>query len=582
MLVFPLLPAIADDWLTYYEKSNYTRTPRYKETINYCQKLANASSMIHYTTFGKSPQGRDLPLLIVDKNGNFTPETVRETDNVVFFIQAGIHSGEIDGKDAGLMLIRDIVIKKKLQSLLDHVTLLFCPIFNVDGHERFSPYSRINQNGPEEMGWRTTAQNLNLNRDFLKADAPEMQHWLTLYHSWLPEFFADCHVTDGADYQYVITYKIDQHGILDRDLVQWVENAYLKELKPAMKKSGFPLMEYVYLREWQNLLSGMITWASPPRFSDGYTALNNRPGLLVETHMFKDYKTRVSATYEILKHTLSILNHEYQNLIPLVKKADAYNGSKVFRENPFPITFKRSADSTMIQFKSYKIEQTESDLSGGVWYRYLEDTMTYTLPFFNKMEPDITVMLPEAYLVPPQWEDVLHRIRLHGIRYNQLKEKHQLEVYRYRFSNPEWREQPYEGRHTLTCDMEEVAEKYTYPAGTAVISMNQPRAKVIAHILEPKAPDSFVHWGFFDTIFEKKEYAEAYVMEERARLMLASDPKLEAEFESKMKADSSFASDPTAILNWFYMKSPYWDEEMNAYPVGRLYDQNVLNTLEFE
>jgi hypothetical protein len=130
--------------------------------------------------------------------------------------------------------------------------------------------------------------------------------------------------------------------------------------------------------------------------------------------------------------------------------------------------------------------------------------------------------------------------------------------------------------------MEEIIETSTFPKGTAVIFMNQPAAKVIAHMLEPKAPDSFVFWGFFDTIFEQKEYVEAYVMEERARLMLASDDELKAEFESKMLSEPLFADDPGAILNWFYRNSPYWDQNMNVYPVGKIYNTEVLKTLNFE
>ncbi len=202
----------ADDWTTFYERSDFKRTPSYEQTVTYCQRLADASPWVHYEAFGSSSQGRDLPLVVVDKNGAFTAADVRKSDNAVFLIQACIHAGESDGKDAGMMLIRDIAVRKQLESLLEHVTILFIPIFNVDGHMRFGPYNRANQNGPEEMGWRTTAVNLNLNRDYLKADTPEMRAWLAMYAEWLPEFFADCHVTDGADYQYAITYAAEVHG----------------------------------------------------------------------------------------------------------------------------------------------------------------------------------------------------------------------------------------------------------------------------------------------------------------------------------------------------------------------------------
>ena len=565
----------AQNLITDYEKSGYKKTPRYAETIEYCKKLAAASPFIRYTTFGVSPQGRDLPLLIVDKNARFTSSDVRKTDNVVFMIQAGIHSGEIDGKDAGFTLLRDIISYKDFFKLIDHVTILFIPIFNVDGHERFSAYSRANQNGPEEMGWRVTAQNYNLNRDYLKVDATEMQAWLKLYNEWLPEFFADCHVTDGADYQYTITYKIDQHGLLDPELIQWVQNAYLPPLKKSMANDNFPLIEYVWFKESHKVESGMLTWAAPPRFSDGYTAIQNRPGLLIETHMFKDYKSRVDATYSILKHSLEILNQEFLNLRSKISAVDKKTARPEFRVKPLALTYKMSDRPEYIDFLGYEYDVIKSDLTGGDWFRYHPNKLkTYRVPFYNKMEPVIKVQLPDAYIVPVEWTDVIERIELHGIKYLTLKDEKDLLVSTYKFTNPKWSAESYEGHQTVKFELTPIEVSRTFFPGSIVIDMNQRTAKVIANILEPQAADSYVYWGFFNTIFERKEYVESYVMEERARMMLAGDPELMHEFETKMQNDSSFANNSSAILMWFYEKSPYWDEFKDVYPVGRIFKQS--------
>ena len=580
VLLFSFSFSMTDDWQTYYEKSGFKETPRYDETIRYCKKLADASPYIQYLSFGTSPQGRDLPLLVVNKNGRFTASEVRKTDQLVFYIQAGIHSGEIDGKDAGLMLIRDLVIKNKFPHLLDHVTILFNPIFNVDGHERFGPYNRSNQNGPAEMGWRVTAQNLNLNRDYLKADAPEMQAMLRLYNKWLPEFFADCHVTDGADYQYVVTYKIEQHGIQDAAIIDWTQKKYLPPLHQKMQKSGFPIIEYVSFRKAHDLSSGMSTWATPPRLSDGYTAIQNRPGLLIETHMFKDYKTRVSGTYEILKHTLEILNEEYKTLRQKIMDADRRTASAAFRSKPLTVVYKPSPDSTMIDFRGFEYEKIKSDLSGGDWYRFHSDKpKTFRIPFFNKMEADVKVKLPEAYVIPVEWQQVIDRLALHGIRFKRLKKAAVIKVNSYKFHDVSWAKSPYEGRQTASFKLEPLTEERTFPAGSAVIDMNQRTAKVVANILEPQARDSFVYWGFFNAIFERKEYVESYVMEEYARMMLASDPQLKDGFDTKLKSDSTFAKNPGAILMWFYQHSPYWDKKINRYPVGKIMDRSLLESL---
>ena len=560
-------------WLTYYEKSGFKETPRYKQTVEYCEKLADASPWIKYVSFGISPQGRELPLLIVDRNGNFTPLKVHRSGNAVLLIEAGIHPGEIDGKDAGLMFIRDIAIYKKYEDLLDHVTILFIPIFNVDGHERFSQYNRINQNGPKEMGWRTTAQNLNLNRDFLKADTPEMKAWLKMFNEWLPDFFVDIHATDGADFQYVMTYGLETFGNMDDGLTAWAELEYLKVMEEDMEKAGYPIFPYVAFRRWHDPKSGLRSMLSTPRLSQGYSAIQNRIGFLIENHMLKDYKTRVSATYEALIITCKFLNKEYEKLIMLNKIADEYSAGSEFRSKKFPIDFRASNDSIMVDFKGFEYEVERSNLSGGNWFKYSDKPVDFKLPYFNDQKPVVEVDLPEAYIIPPEWINIIELLELHGIKYSQLDEPVVIPVQTYKFKNVSWRQLPYEGRHPVSFDYDEIFEEREFPAGSVVIDMNQRTARVIAHILEPKAPDSYLYWGFFDAIFEQKEYAESYVMESLARKMLAEDPELKKEFEQMKTNNPDFANNFWAILNWFYSKTPYWDQKKNVYPVGKIYDR---------
>ena len=570
------------DWQTFYEKSDYKETPHYQATIDYCKQLASNSPWIKYTIFGKSPQGRDLPLLIVDKKENFDSKSVKVSGNAVLLIQACIHPGEPDGKDAGLMLLRDIAISKKYEKLLDHVTILFIPIFNVDGHERFGPYNRINQNGPKEMGWRVTAQNLNLNRDFMKADAPEMQAWLKLFNEWLPDFTVDCHVTDGADYQYVLTYGLEIYGNMDKNLTDWTRDVYLKKIEKEMDKAHMPIFPYISFRQWHDPRSGLETGVAPPMLCSGYLSVQNRPGLLIETHMLKDYKTRVSATYELLKQTAIVLNDDYQNFKKTISVADEFAASREFRKQAFPLAFDQSyTDSTMVDFLGVEYTADTSDLSGGLWFKYSNDKpKTFKIPFFEHPQAKIFASLPEAYIIPPEWTSVIERLDNHGIKYSRLKEAQTIEVTTYKFSNPKWNERSFEGRHQLDVDLEEIKTKREYPAGSVVVDMNQRTARVIAHFLEPKANDSFVHWGFFDAVFEQKEYGETYVLETLARQLLAENPSLKMEFEEKKAKDPRFAKNSMAMLNWFYSKSPYWDQSLNMYPVGKISDRALVDKLQ--
>lgn len=332
----------AQDWATHYEQSDFKKTPSYAETLDYCKRLDAASPMAALISIGTSPQGKEIPMMIVDRDGLKDPVSIREKGRVITLIQACIHPGEPDGKDAAIILLRDMLINNKHRDLLEKSSILFIPIVNVDGHERFGPYNRINQNGPEEMGWRTNAQNLNLNRDFLKADAGEMQQWLKIYSTWLPEFFIDIHTTDGADFQYALTYDIEVFGTLDSGITRWLSNIYEPRITAKMKENGFPIFPYVQFRNWHDPRSGLRTGAAPPMISQGYAALQNRPALLIETHMLKDYKTRVDATIQMLTHTLFIINHQADNLKTLVEMADKSTAAPAFRKQPHPVSWNTS------------------------------------------------------------------------------------------------------------------------------------------------------------------------------------------------------------------------------------------------
>ncbi len=560
-----------DPWLTYYERSGYKRTPRYAETIAFCQRLAQASPWVRYTRFGVSPQGRDLPLVIVSKDGEFTPEQIRHSDKVVVLVQAGIHAGEIDGKDAGLMLIRDLAIRHKMPQLLERAILLFIPIFNVDGHERFGPYNRINQNGPEEMGWRVTAQNLNLNRDFLKADCPEIQAWLRVFNRYRPDLLMDIHVTDGADYQYVLTYGLETGVNVATPLREFNRQVLQPFLNLKMAEDGFPLSPYVALRDRNDLKRGLVNWVASPRFSNGYGAVQNRTFYLVENHMLKDYRTRVTATYHFLIHFLEAANRYAERIKQVVREADRLT-AKELPGHYLPLNFRTSfQDSTMINFLGVDYERIPSEISGSDWLVYHPDRLRlFRIPFFYRSVVTDSVRVPYVYLIPREWQLLLDRLALHGVVIHRLKRDTTLQVKSYRFKNVHWREQPYEGRHPVRFQTKEIEEERSYPAGTAVVFLNQRTNRVIVHLLEPRAPDSFVHWGFLDAIFEQKEYAEPRVLERLARQMLRNDPALAEEFRHKLETDSTFAHSPRERLYFFYRRSPYWDHKINLYPIGKI------------
>ena len=570
----------AQDWKTHYEQSDFKKTSSYTETLDYFNRLDAASPMAATIILGKSPQGREIPMMIIDRDGLKDPLAIRSKGRVITLIQACIHPGEPDGKDAALVLLRDMLISKKHRELLDKTSILFIPILNVDGHERFGPYNRINQNGPEQMGWRTNAHNLNLNRDFLKADAVEMQHWLRMYSNWLPDFFIDIHTTDGADFQYALTYDIEVYGNLDSGITRWLSNIYEPRITAKMKENGFPIFPYVQFRNWHDPRSGLRTGAAPPMISQGYAALQNRPALLIETHMLKDYKTRVNATIQMLIHTLFIINHQADNLKTLIEMADKSTAAPAFRKQPHPVSWKTSTtDSTMVDFYGFDYQVLKSDLTGGDWFVYDNARpIVMKLPFFNKSVPETTVLLPEAYIIPAEWTEVINRMKLHGIKMDILSEPAEITVKSYKFKDYEFRKTPNEGRHMVSTGLTESEEKRIFPAGSAIVATSQRTARVIAAILEPAASGSYVEWGFFNAVFEQKEYSETYVMEKMAREMLEKSPELRREFEAK-KSEPGFTGNQWTMLNWFYSKTPYWDQQFLKYPVGKITDSQELTRL---
>ncbi|HEX8774952.1 MAG TPA: M14 family metallopeptidase [Pyrinomonadaceae bacterium] len=577
-------PIVPPEWQTWSEKTHYRETPRYDETIAYSRKLDAASPLIRLESFGESGEGRSLPLLIAAEGETFTPEAARRAGKAVLLIQACIHAGEPDGKDAGLALLRDIAITKTRTGLLDHVVLLFIPIYNADGHERSSPYNRINQNGPAEMGWRATTAGLNLNRDYMKADAPETRAWLRLWANWSPDLFIDCHVTDGADYRYNITYQFEHHGNVHPSILTWERTAFEGRVVPATEAAGNLLSPYLEFRDNRDLSKGIDSFISTPRFSTGYTPIRNRPGILIETHMLKDYRSRVRGTYDLLRFTLEEVNRDPQALLRAVRQADEQTiseGQRYDASRPYPLAFELTDKATPFQLKAVESRTEMSDVSGTMRVVFGTKPLDLTVPLYDETRVTAEASTPLYYIVPPQWKDVIAVLSAHGLRLQRLIEAATIEVESYRFSDAKWAASPFEGRVMPTFKTQSVREKRVYPAGSVLVPLAQPAAHVAMHLLEPHAPDSLAAWGFFNTVFEQKEYGEDYVLEKLAREMMTKDEALRREFEQRLMTDPKFAASSRDRLRFFYERSPYWDPQLNLYPVGRIVSSLNLKLKDF-
>lgn len=566
---------ISKDWLTFFEKSNQLESPDYENTLKYFQKFTDSTPFVKIKPIGLTPQGRELKVIIVSKDKAFTPEQAKKTGKAILLIQNGIHPGEVEGKDACMLLLREILITKEKEHFLNNTILLIIPILNVDGHERISPFNRPNQSGPKKMGWRTNALNLNLNRDYLKAASTEIKSFLKLFNDWLPDFMIDNHTTNGADYQYHVTYGIETHQNIDRGLIGLIEKKYLPHLLQKVEDDGFIIGPYMEFKSG-TIESGIVDLPAPPRLSHGYCATQNRICLLVETHSLKPFANRVFSTKSMMEHTISFVNDNHKEIITLNGMADKQTIKNYLVDNKkFPLVLAGNGKFDKYLFKGFEWYDEYSEITGSTVRKYTNNPMEIEIPIFNKANSLKKITVPAAYLIPPQFSQVIEIINTHQIKFNLVKAKRILKVQRYKFEKVQFASRPYEGRQlpSFTCSaFNETAE---IEAGSLIVYTNQRALRVIVNLLEPEAPDSFVNWGFFNAFFERKEYAEAYVMEPYAKQMIKDDSLLRTEFYKKLNEDESFKNNSGKRLDFFYKRSPFYDKDENVYPILRLMGKKV-------
>lgn len=574
LLTASIMPASAADasLSTVAERSGFLKTGRYEEVVVLCDAFAKAyPDAVRCIDFGTSPEGRPMKALVASTSGALDAATARKRGLPVVLIQGGIHAGEIDGKDAGFLALREILEGKAAKGALDKLVWVFVPVFSVDGHERFGAWNRPNQRGPEQMGWRTTAQGYNLNRDYVKADAPEMQAMLALINEWDPLAEVDLHVTDGAKFEHDVSIQVEPVHAGDSELRK-VGRVWRDEVIADLTRQGsLPLPYYPSFAVSDDPTSGFDDGVPPPRFSHGYFWLRNRLGMLVETHSWKTYPVRVRITRNTVVSVLEQVAKHGRQWLQLAHQADA-RASKL-KGRPVPLTYAAGKESHLVDFRGYEYTRTPSEISGALMTRYDETKpQIWKIPLRDNLQPSLSVAAPGGgYLVPAAhaaW--VGAKLKLHGIDFRTLDARSGVAVESFRASETTPAAQPSEGHQRMAVKGEWKADKRDIGAGALFVPIAQPKSRLVMSLLEPLAPDSLVAWGEFNNAFERKEYMEDYVTEEVAREMLAKDPALKARFEKRIREDAAFAQNPQARLEFFYRLHSSWDERYNLYPVMRI------------
>ena len=554
------------------ERSGFKQTGRYDEVIALCDAFQSAyPQAVRCFTFGTTPEGRPMKAMAISTSGALDAKNAQARGLPVVLAQGGIHAGEIDGKDAGFWLVRDLLQGKAGAGLLDKTVLLFVPVFNVDGHENFRAWNRPNQRGPEQMGFRVTAQRYNLNRDYVKADSPEMQAMLGLIHQWDPLAMLDLHVTDGAKFQHDISITGEPTNSGDEALRE-AGNALQDGIIAMLATQGSkPVGFYPSFVDEDDPTSGFIHGVSTPRFSNGYFPLRNRLAILVETHSWRTYPERVRSTYNTVLDALELTAANGTRWLQLARDADAR--AATLGGQAIPLDYKATDKVRTIDFLGYAYTRTPSEISGGTMTRYDETTpQVWKIPLRDEIVPGSSIVAPKGgYLVPqPHAVAVAKHLLTHGIGFRVLTAPlRDSNAQVFVADSVQFSPSSVEGHQRVNLTGTWRPQVAKIASGGLFVPIAQAKSRLLVNILEPTAGDSMAAWGEFNNAFERKEYMEAYVAEEQARLMLARDPALKAEFERKLRDEPDFAKSPDARLDFFYRRHSAWDAGTNRYPVLR-------------
>jgi hypothetical protein len=560
-------------WITPTEKAGFETTPDYNETMSWFKKLAAASPLISMISIGKSADGRDIFMVIASSEKAVTATALKNSPKPLLLVQAGIHAGEIDGKEAGMMLLRDIAFGNK-KHLLNAVNVLFIPILNVDGHERSSPYNRPNQRGPQNMGWRTNAQNLNLNRDYAKLDTKEIRSVIDVINEYDPLLYMDIHVTDGADYQYDITFGGHGQQGYSPAISNWLTTTYKPYLDKELTNNGHIPGQLLFAVNDSDFSEGNILLMGEPRFSDAYGNLRHMASILVENHSLKPFRQRILGTYVLLEGTMKLLATAGQSLKENTISDRAKRAAKIPLKWKVPQKGGAGSSSDSLNLLAIESRIIKSSITNADYVEWTGKPTTTTIANYKATEAIDYVVRPKAYWVSASCYDVIERLKMHGIKMEIIKEPREVTVEMYRiqdakFQNEQGLALPFEGHMQVAGTPIVEIRKNIFAIGSAYILTDQPLGDLAMLLLEPKSPDSYLSWGFFDHIFQQTEYVEAYVMEPLMKKMLENSPELKKEFEQKKARDTLFANDPNAIYTWFYSKTKYYDDHYLLYPVGR-------------
>jgi len=553
------------DLETLFEKSGGTQTSTYSEIIKYYEELDESFTSIQLEEYGQTDSGEPLHLAIFNPSENFNLDEVRENYTIIL-INNGIHPGESDGIDATMMLFRDLA--QDSITVPKNTIIATIPVYNIGGALNRNSTSRVNQNGPEEYGFRGNARNYDLNRDFIKADTKNTRSFSEIFHKVKPDIFVDTHVSNGADYQYTLTHLFTQHNKLGGELGAYLNDKMIPSLKASLWENEWDITPYVNVHN-EVPEKGFTQFMDTPRYSTGYTALWNTLGLMIETHMLKPYKKRVMGTYRTLRSIIEIAERDREKIKDLRARAQR----KYLTERFYPVNFKvDSTNISKLQFKGFESEEITSDVTGNSRLKYdRKKPFKKEVDYYNNFISQEQIEIPRAYIIPQGWWNVIDLLKSNNVEMTEFKNDTTMFVEIYKIEDYKTFPNPYEGHYPhFDTKITSTKDSIKFRKGDVYIKSFQPSVRYLLETLEPTTPDSFFNWNFFDTVLQRKEGFSAYVFEDLAKELLDKNPGLNEEFQKKKKSDLEFSRDPSAQLNWLYTESGLIEKAYLRYPVFRV------------
>lgn len=552
--------------VTRYETSKGTETVTYYEAIAAWKQIDKASPLVSMSTMGTTDANEPLHLVLVSSDQTFQPLQWQQKNKVVILINNGIHPGEPDGIDASIALVKDIITKKT--KLPANVVLAIIPVYNIGGALNRTTTYRIDQNGPVEKGFRGNSQNFDLNRDFIKNDSKEARSFAQIFHLVQPDIFIDNHVSNGADYQHVMTLLTSQHNKLGGKMGEFLNQTFEPAIYKSMQTKGYDLLPYVNNFS-DNPENGWSAYWDGPRYSSGYASLWNTFAFVPETHMLKPYAQRVEATYQLM---VSMMEFAATNQTA-IKQVRAQQQKEQLTQQEFPVgfTLDRSKFSEIL-YKGYEAGRKPSNISGLPRLYYDRNKpFEKMIKFYNFFNPKTMIDKPTAYVIPQGWWKVIELLQINKVQMQQLKKDTTIEVEVYRIDEYKASPRPYEGHH-LNSEVKtsKRVQQMKFRKGDWYIPMNQKANRFLMEVLEPTGDDSYFAWNFFDGILGQKEGYSSYVFEETAEAFLQQNPAVQQKLEQRRATDTTFAKNGSAQLNFVYQNSPYYEPMHLRYPVYRV------------